>query len=157
MQDFDSIYKEYFSYVFRFVVSLCKDPELAEEITQETFFKALKNIDKYDEKYKLGTWLCHIAKNTFYTYIKRTKRYSQWHPDLIVSDEDIEKSFTDKETAFYIHRFLHKLKEPYKEVFWLRVFGELSFSQIAVIFDKTESWARVTYYRAKIQIKEEME
>lgn len=157
MQDFDSIYSEYFSYVHKFVVSLCKDPELAEEITQEAFFKALKSIDKYDERYRISTWLCQIAKNTYYSYYNSKKRTAELVTEEIVSEEDIEKAFDDKETALRIHKVLHKLKEPYKEVFWLRTFGELSFSQISVLFGKTESWARVTYYRAKIQIKEELE
>jgi len=156
VQDFDSIYKEYFAYVYKFVVNLCKDPELAEEITQETFFKALKNLGKYDDKYKIGTWLCQIAKNTFYSYARHQKRNINIQHEIKVSDEDIEKYFTDKETALAIHRILHNMKEPYREVFWLRTFGELSFLQIAMIFDKTESWARVTYYRAKVYIKEEV-
>ena len=74
-----------------------------------------------------------------------------------MSDEDIERQFADKETSFWVYKVLHKLREPYKEVFWLRTFGELSFSQIGILFDKTESWARVTYYRAKILIREELE
>lgn len=80
------------------------------------------------------------------------------HPiEIIISDENIEEQFADKETAYAIHKVLHKLSEPYKEVFWLRIFGELSFAQIGELFSKTESWARVTYYRAKIMIKEELQ
>ena len=76
--------------------------------------------------------------------------------DGLISEESLEQRFADKETAYAIHEVLHTLNEPYKEVFWLRTFGELSYGQIAALFGKSESWARVTYYRAKIMIKEEL-
>ena len=157
MEDFDKIYAEYFSEVYKFVLSLCQNPALAEEITQEAFFKALKNIDRFKGDCKLNTWLCKIAKNTFYSYAKKYSRQTDYSLEIVVSDEDIEARFADKETVYAIHKVLHKLNEPYKEVFWLRTFGELSFSQIGALFSKTESWARVTYYRAKIMIKEEIQ
>ena len=157
VEEFDKIYTEYFLEVYKFVISLCQNPELAEEITQETFFKAIKNIERFQGDCKFNTWLCKIAKNTFYSYAKKHNRQVDFSFDVIISDENIEKQFVDKETAYAIHKVLHKLKEPYKEVFWLRIFGELSFAQIGAIFDKTESWARVTYYRAKIMIKEELQ
>lgn len=131
---------------------------IAEEITQETFFKALKNIDKFDGKCKLYVWLCQIAKNTFFTYRKKEK----YHEDLtevenILVESTIEQCLLSKESVFNIHKELHSLDEPYKEVFMLRVFGDLSFSQIGSLFEKTESWARVTYHRAKMKLKERME
>lgn len=157
MQDLDRIYAEYFSEVYQFVLTLCRDPALAEEVTQEAFFKALKNIDSFKGQCKLSTWLCNIAKNTFYSYAKKQNRQTELSLDGLVSEESIEQRFADKETAYAIHEALHKLHEPYKEVFWLRTFGELSYAQIAALFDKTESWARVTYYRAKLLIKEELQ
>lgn len=157
MQDFDRIYAEYFSEVYKFVLALCQDPALAEEITQEAFFKALKNIDSFHGQCKLSTWLCKIAKNTFYSYAKKQNRQVELSIDDLISEQTIEQRFADKETAYAIHEVLHKLNEPYKEVFWLRTFGELSYGQIAALFGKTESWARVTYYRAKIMIKEELQ
>lgn len=156
MQDFDKIYAEYFSEVYKFVLTLCQNSVLAEEITQEVFFKALKNIESFKGECKLSTWLCRIAKNTFYDYAKKNNRQVDYPLEIIISDENIEDKFADKETAYSIHKVLHKLNEPYKEVFWLRTFGELSFAQIGSLFDKTESWARVTYYRAKVMIKEEL-
>lgn len=157
MEDFDKIYTEYFLEVYKFVLSLCQNPALAEEITQETFFKALKNIDRFKGDSSLNTWLCIIAKNTFYSYAKKKGRQADCSLDSIASDEQIEEQLADAETAYAIHKVLHKLKEPYKEVFWLRVFGELSFAQIGALFGKTESWARVTYYRAKVLIREEVQ
>lgn len=156
MEDFDRIYSDYFSEVYKFVLSLCQNPALAEEITQEAFFKALKNINSFKGDCRLNTWLCIIAKNTFYNYTKKHSRQSAYVEDFAPSCDDIEERFADKEMAYEIHKVLHKLKDPYKEVFWLRTFGELSFAQIAALFSKTESWARVTYYRAKILIKEEI-
>ena len=156
MEDFDKMYTEYFSEVYRFVLSLCQNPALAEEITQESFFKALKNIGRFNGDCAIKTWLCKIARNTLYSYAKKNNRQVDSPLDIIISDENLEEQFADKETAYTIHRVLHKLSEPYKEVFWLRTFGELSFAQIGELFSKTESWARVTYYRARIMIKEEI-
>lgn len=158
MTDFNEIYSLYFKDVYKYVLSISRDEMIAEEITQETFFKALKNIDKFDEKCKLYVWLCQIAKNTFFTYRKKEK----YHEDLTVAENvlvesSIEQSLLLKESVFNIHKELHSLDEPYKEVFMLRVFGDLSFSQIGSLFEKTESWARVTYHRAKMKLKERME
>lgn len=157
MEDFDKVYTEYYPDVYKFTLSLCRNAELAEEITQETFFKALKSIDSFKGNSSFSTWLCKIAKNTFYSYVKTHNRQSNHLPDYIISGENIEEQFADQETAYVIHKVLHKLNEPYKEVFWLRTFGELHFSQIGGLFGKTETWARVTYYRAKILIKEKLQ
>ena len=157
MQDFEKIYAEYFGEVYKFVLSLCQNVSLAEEITQETFFKALKNIDSFKGNSKLSSWLCQIAKNTLYSYLRKDKEKVEYPLELIVTEENLEKQFSNKETYLAIHKVVHKLNEPYKEVFLLRTFCELSFSQIGVLFEKSENWARVTYYRAKVMIKEEIE
>lgn len=156
MQDFDRIYREYFSEVYKFTLTLCQSSTLAEEITQETFFKALKNIDRFNGNCKISTWLCQIAKNTYYSHSKKEGRQSDFSLSFEISEKSLEERFTDKETAYSIHEVLHKLKEPYKEIFWLRTFGDLSFAQIGTLFDKSENWARVTYYRAKIMIQEDL-
>ena len=157
MQGFDEIYSEYFSQVYKFVLGLCRNPDAAEEITQEAFFKALKNIEGFKGDCKLSSWLCQIAKNIFYSQAQKQGRQTESLTELILSDENIEQQFTDHETALEVHKILHRLKEPYKEVFWLRTLGDLSFAQIGLIFGKSESWARVTFYRAKIEIREELE
>lgn len=156
MKNFEQIYSEYYDTVFHYAVSLCRDEQLAEEITQETFFKALKSINSYRGDCKLNVWLCQIAKNTYLTFVKRRQRQADLPDDDIPSDENVLQDLLDKETAMQIHRLLHRLDEPYKEVFWMRTFGELSFKEIAEIFGKTESWARVTYHRARIKLKEEL-
>ena len=160
--DFNEIYALYFQDVYKFLLALCHDEELAEELTQDTFFKAMKNYESFRGDCKISTWLCQIAKHSFFLYDKRRKR----NVDLdVVSNEladdtnSIEILLGQKEQAFEIHKLLHHLPEPFKEVFSLRVLGELSFRDIAKLFDKTESWARVTFHRAKLklidQIKEE--
>ena len=152
--DFQEVYDLYFQDVYKYALSLCRNEHIAEEVTQETFFKALKSIDSFHGECKLYVWLCQIAKNTYFTYAGKEKRNQ---PEQEVSaGNSLEETLLRKESAFEIHRILHTLEEPYKEVFSLRVFGELSFRQIGELFGKTESWARVTYHRARLKIKEEM-
>jgi RNA polymerase sigma-70 factor (ECF subfamily) len=132
---------------------LSRNEKIAEEITQETFFKALKNIDKFKGNCKLNVWLCQIAKNTYFTYLDKQKRFDT--DDIPETSENrIEEMIINKEETFRLHKVLHRLEEPYKEVFTLRVFGELSFKQISELFEKTESWVRVTFYRAKHKIQD---
>lgn len=156
MKDFERIYTAYYDVVFRYVLSLCRDAVWAEEITEDAFFKALKSIDRFRGECKWDVWLCQITKNTFFTAAKRRQRQADFPPADILSDASVEQSLCDKETALQIHRLLHALEEPYKEVFWMRTFGELAFRDIGALFGKTESWARVTYYRAKMKIKEKL-
>ena len=157
--DFDLIYQTYFKDVFLYMCSLSADEHIAEEITQETFTKALKSLDRFDGKKDIRAWLFTIAKNTYYTYCKRQKLFKEHEPREELSDPqpDIMQKLADEETAFRIHQYLHEMKEPYNEVFSLRVFGELSFEKISLIFGKSPSWARVVFYRAKEQLKEYME
>ena len=157
MTDFQEVYNLYFRDVYRYALSLCRNEAVAEEVTQETFYKALQKLDTFNGKGRVYVWLCQIAKNT---YISMCRKEKHLDPDadtsLLVSDYRIEDQYTDSEDAFAIHKVLHSLDEPYKEVFSLRTFGELSFKQIAELFGKTEAWARVTYHRARLKIKEEL-
>ena len=152
MEDYQEIYSLYFRDVYKYVLALSRDPSLAEEITQEAFFKALKSLDSFQGQCKLYVWLCQIAKNTYLSYLKKHKEPEK-EETLTSSLEDM---MLDKESVFLIHQALHNLPEPYKEVFSLRVLGELSFRQIGLLFGKTENWARVTYHRARLTIKEEL-
>ena len=154
MTEFEEVYRLYFRDVYRYCLALCRDEQVAEEVTQETFFKALKAIGKFDGRCKLYVWLCQIAKHTYLTM--RSKNRSGEPAADIPSGESLEERLLTKESAFEIHRILHRLEEPYKEVFSLRTFGELPFRQIGELFGKTESWARVTYHRARLKIKEEL-
>lgn len=156
MTDFNEIYSQYFKDVYKYALSLSRNEAIAEEVTQETFFKALKSIDSFDGKCKLYVWLCQIAKNTYFSFCEKEKRLDRDAGcDTAFYVDELEQRLLIRTSAFEVYRALHKLEEPYKEVFLLRLFGELSFAQIAALFGKTESWARVTYHRARLKIKEE--
>ncbi len=150
--DFEQLYKAYYIKVFSYIMTFSGDPCEAEEITQKAFFKALLSIEKFRGESSHYTWLCKIAKNIFTDKKRAEQKHRRSELPESASSEDIEKSVEDKETAMRIHKILHAMNEPYKEVFQLRVFGELSFSEIAGLFGKSESWARVTYHRAKLKI-----
>lgn len=154
--DFEKLYNACYMQVYSYSVTLCKDRNLAEEITQETFVRALsaKSASFRGESSEL-TWLCSIAKNLFSDEMRRRKHFGEMPADT-ASDDDVYDKAEAKDMSFRIHTVLHSLEEPYKEVFELRVFGELSFLQIASIFAKSENWARVTYHRARLKIKERM-
>ncbi len=153
--NFEAVYEKYHGIVYRYLMSLTKDAYLAEELTQETFFKALKNIKKYDPSQKMLTWLCAIAKNTFFTCQRHAGRGELPDDELIPDDEpEVIDRLIKSESCMEILKVIHRIDEPYKEVFTLRVLGELSFRQIAEIFNKTENWARVTYFRSRTKIKE---
>lgn len=158
--DFEAMYNEYYRDVYRYVLSLLKNADEAEEITQETFVKAIASIKSFDGKKDIRVWLFTIAKNTYISKYRKNKNVSFQNLEEM-PEQQTQVSFTeeldDKETAFQIHQFLHTMDEPYKEVFYLRVFGELDFQKIGSLFGKSDSWARVTFYRAKNQIKKRME
>ena len=157
MENFQDVYELYFRDVYRYALSLCRNEAQAEEITQETFFKALQKLDSFDGSGRIYVWLCQIAKNTYISMCRKEKHLDPGaDTSLIPAAENIEEQFSDKEIAFAIHKVLHAMDEPYKEVFSLRAFGGLSFKQIAQLFSKTEAWARVTYHRARLKIKEEL-
>lgn len=156
MTSFDDIYHQYFDDVYKYVLTLCRNDKVAEEITQETFFKALKNIDRFKGESKLYVWLCQIAKNTYFTFHQMEKRNSERNKFEFEEVYGFEVDLVNKEEAFTIHKVLHSMAEPYKEVFTLRTFGELSFGKIGELFGKSDVWARVTYYRAKKKIQEEL-
>jgi len=153
--DFESLYAQYFADVYKYALSLCRSESEAEELTQDTFFKALQNIDRFKGECKVYVWLCQIAKNTWFSAAKRQKR-------LVPEEEVPEQAAADGpeseclagETSLETQRALHRLEEPYKEVLMLRIFGEMPFSRIGELFGKTESWARVTYHRGRIKLKE---
>lgn len=154
--DFDQLYNTYYMQVYSFVMTLARNQQVSEEITQKTFFKAMTSRKKHQGNSSEYTWLCAIAKNLFIDELRAQKRIRELDVDN-ASDIDIENEIVDEDSAFMIHKALHDLDEPYKEVFQLRIFGELSFQKIGILFNKTENWARVTYHRARLKIQERME
>lgn len=159
MADFEAIYAKFYNGVYKYVFSLCGNESTAEEITQEAFYRAMEHMDRFDGRCKLYVWLCQIAKNTFYSYAKKQKRMvSEDSADFTERPEQgFEDEVFDRDAAWTLHKRLHRLREPYKEVFSLRVFGELSFSQIGDLFGKTDSWARLIFYRAKNEIRRRLD
>ena len=155
----DSLFEKYYEDVLRFLRGLSRDENLAEELTQETIYRAVKSIHTYRGDSDFRVWLCSIAKNLFYAYCKKQKNttYGETYENYAAEEKLLEQMAEDKDTAFHVHRILHELKEPYKEVFSLRVFGELSFKEIASLFQKSEHWACVTYHRAKMMIRQRLE
>lgn len=151
-KDFEEIYNQYFKDVYKFIYSICRNEHVAEEVTQETFFKALKNIDKYNGQCKFYVWLCQIAKNTYFTIYKKNSRNEELSEVML--DDNLLEKMIDKESALEVYKQIHLLEEPYKEIFYLRTFCDLSFKEIAIIYEKQENWARIIYYRAKIKVRE---
>ena len=155
MLDFEMVFHENNQFVFRFLMKLCGDVSLAEELTQETFFRAYMNISALRNEEKVAVWLCQIAKNTYFAWFNEQKRKQPIsQPISTDSTPDIAELFEEKELAGRAFSVLNALEEPYKEVFMLSVFGGLSLKDISAMFGKSESLARVTYYRAKQKIME---
>lgn len=154
--EFGDIYEKYFKDVYLFMLATTKNADVAEEITQAAFFKALKEIKNFKGSCSVKSWLCQIAKNLYVDQTRKKQLYPLDEVKEAAAFTDIEESMIEKSDAISIYKILHFLEEPYKEVFTLRVLGELSFKEIAEIFGKNESWARVTYHRARIKIRELM-
>ena len=154
--EYEQLYNAYYMKVYSFVMTLAKNQDLSEEITQKTFFKAFATGKKHRGDSSEFTWLRAIAKNLFIDEQRARAKFAEHDLDA-PCQTNIEKSLIDADTAFHLHKILHTLEEPYKEVFQLRVFGELSFQKLGLIFEKTENWARVTYHRARLKIQERME
>lgn len=151
MFDMDAAYREYAVMVYKFLLSLCYEEELAEELTQETFYQAVRSVDRYDGSCKVSTWLCQIAKHLWYREMERRKRKgtSELTADMESLEKSMEEQLLVKEEKMELFRKVHVLDEISKEIVLLRVTGAFSFKEIAELFGKNENWARVTYYRAK--------
>lgn len=153
MEEFDEIYRLYAGDVYRYILGISRNETLAKDILQSTMLKAFMTADKFRGESSVKTWLCGIAKNEYLNNIKRSENKNLPLDEAVNAvDENIEHRFNDKFQAMEIHKILHELDEPYKEIFSLRVFAELKFSDIGEIFGKSENWARVTFYRAKEKI-----
>lgn len=154
MINIDDIYKEYTDMVYKFLLSLCNDKYTAEELTQETFYRAIKSADRYDGTCKVSTWLCQIAKHLWYQEIdKRKRKNTSMLDDNIVSNKlNPEEELCLVEEKMQLIKAVHILDEIPKEVVLLRITGAFSFREIGEVFNKNENWARVTFYRAKQKI-----
>lgn len=156
--EFEQIYTTYFRDVYLYICKLSNNEHIAEEITSETFFKAMKSIDNFRGDCDIRVWLCQIAKNCYYSYIKKANR-TECIDNVEIAEQGVsfEEQLFRHDTAIQIQKILHDVPEPYKEVFMWRVYAELSFKQIGQIFGKSENWACVTYHRTRNMLKEKLE
>lgn len=151
MWDMDGIYKEYADMVYKYLFSLSLNAYVAEELTQETFYRAILSVDTYNGRCKMSTWLCQIAKHLWYQELDKNRRKATKQLDETLPDhsQSVETAMLDTEDKMYIFRMLHNLPEPIREVMYLRLSGELSFREIGELLNQSETWARVTFYRGK--------
>lgn len=161
MTDFEQIYNTYFNDVYLYILRLSGNSHVAEEITSETFFKAMKSIDGFRSDCDVRVWLCRIAKNCYYSYVKKNSRTEHVDEEGLFEIPDaspgVAEEIVRRDEVERIQKILHEIGEPYREVFMWRVYAELSFRQIAEIFGKNENWACVTYHRARKKILEGLE
>ena len=160
MEQFDEIYQRSARQVYRFLLRLTGSEDLAEELTAETFYQAFLHISRFRGECSIETWLCQIARNEYISYTRKKHRTDQELTEQAYSDgktDGPEQRMLRKDEAMTVYQTLHYLDEPYKEVFTLKVLGELNYKEIAQIFGKQETWARVTYHRARVKIQDILE
>jgi len=155
--EFEKLFEENREFIFKYLMKMTRNVSLSEELTQETFFRAYMNYASLRNKEKASVWLCQIAKNTYYAWYNEQKKKATIDDlDIISDSKTLEDEYVQKELSQKALLCLHELDEPYKEVFMLSVFGGFSLKDISSIFGKSESWARVTFYRAKQKLLERM-
>lgn len=155
MQNMDKIYEECFETVYKYLFCLTHNSDISEELTQETFYRAVKKIDTYNGKCKISVWLCQIAKHLWYNQCRKNKRIVDTDETFDIEDpQNLEEQFIAGEEKVSLYKKMQNLDEKTREVMYLRITGELSFKEIGEILGKTENWARVTFYRGKSKLKE---
>lgn len=152
----ENLIKENAKLLYTYLLSLCRNESLAEELTQETFYKACLSIDRYDNNCKFSTWLCQIGKHTYYQYLEKNKRIA---PTEIAEEDSVTNISAERQAMSRLElldtlKYLHTLPEDMREVIYLRSMGDLSFREIGDIMGKSENWARVTYFRGKSKLAE---
>ena len=152
----EKLYEAHYMRVFSYAMTLAGSRMQAEELTQEAFFRAFSKRSDFRGESDEVTWLCAIVKNLFLDDKRRESRRAPMPAELPDPGQGVEQTAVERDASFRVHLALHGLEEPYREVFELRIFGELSFQEIGAIFGKTENWARVTYHRAKLKLQERM-
>ena len=157
MAEFEQIYEANHGFIYKFLLNHCRDASLAEELTQETFFKAYMNFQSLKDREKAPAWLCQIARNTYFAWYQQQKRFRPLDENMELAHGDLEEMAIAKDLSDAAMGCLEALDQPYKEVLMLSVFGGVSLKEISRLFGKSESWARVTFYRAKQKILDNME
>ena len=157
MQDIEKIYEEYFETVNKYLFCLTHNNDISEELTQETFYKAVQKIHAYKGECKMSVWLCQIAKNLWYDQCRKNKKILKTEESELLEVQDLtslEEQIISNDEKITLYKKMQSLDEKTREVMYLRITGELSFKEIGVILNKTENWARVTFYRGKNRLKE---
>ena len=157
MDSMEQIYLEHAKTVYGFLLTRTGNPDLAEELTQETFYQAVKNIGTYKGKSSVSTWLCGIARNLWYEHLRKQKKHVPLEEAAEIPVDSAEKQMFHSWDSIQILRLIHNLENPMQEVMYLRLVGNLTFGQIGEIMEKSENWARVTYYRGKERVMKEAE
>ena len=157
MTEFEECFLQERDNIFKYLFSIARDWTLAEELTQETFYRAYMNWSALRDKTSARAWLCKIGKNCYLTWSNEQKRRADLSdPDTLVDPNSPEEIILRDEGSQKALRCLHALEEPYREVMRLSVFGGVSLKEISRLFGKSESWARVTFYRARQKLSERM-
>lgn len=157
MISMDEIYRQYSRMIYAFLLSKTNDGDIAEELTQETFYRAIKNVESYQRDSKISTWLCGIAGHVWQEYLRKNKRQEiDGYRESSLVVPSAESQLLENWDSLKLLKILHHLKDPAREVIYLRLIGNLSFRDIGEIMEKSETWARVTFYRGKLQILEEV-
>lgn len=158
MESLEQLYEKYSLPLYRFLLSMTGSSQEAEELLQETFYQALIHIERFEGRCSPSTWLCQIGKFLWFKELGKRKRYHHQPVDCleILKDDKILENVVEKEEKSRLRKAIHDLKEPYREVVILHIYGERSLKEIAASFGKSESWARVTFYRAKQMLSEKM-
>lgn len=154
LNDFKQLYIKYEKQIYKYLFFLTGDKYVAEELTQETFYQALKSIHRFKGESKVSTWLFQIAKFSFYKYAKKNKVVypvadTSFFENQQIRGDTPEDIYDKKEVATNVLRAIQKLKQPQQEIIILRLYNELSFKEIGDIFNQSDTWARVNFYRAK--------
>ena len=154
MDDMSAIYQQHARTVYKFLLAQCHDPDLAEELTQETFYQAVRSADRFDGSCKVSVWLCQIAKHLWYQHLRKRNREAPMPEEGIdVPLPSAEEETLAREGRLDLLRSIHSLPADAREVVYLRAFGGLSFREIGDVLGKTETWARVTFYRSKEKLR----
>lgn len=157
-KDFDEIYRLYADGVYRYILSLCRDKTLADDILQNTMLKAFNNVGSFTGGCSVKTWLCSIARNEFLNHLKKNNNKNVSLDENTVSkSENPEERAISNLSAVDILKLVHALEEPFREVFTLRFYGDLKFSEIGEVFGKSENWARVNFFRAREKLARMLE
>ncbi len=151
MEDFNEIYIENYQLVYKYLLFLTNNKYISEELTEETFYKAIINISKFKNNSKLSTWLCKIARNLWIDEIKRKNKIAEINDKDVIVTEDV---FLEKEERMQLFKAIQKLDVLTRDVIYLKIKGDLSYKEIAEIMNTTETWVRVTFYRGKEKMKE---